>query len=390
MALAKLNKYGVFSNGVGATVLLTEPQLQAMSDGAMASGVTVPDGDTAIVLASFANRYVLSEVRVWHDAGTVSVSASMDGASWDSLSSTTYAGYTSVSGSLSGFDNWPRYVAVTHAALGVPATLHEIEIQGYSGQVEEALPMVDVDISSDHEFSEVILYNTSADTRSVYCCIDADAIAGGSATYALATSSGGPFYSLRDTGHALPRDYSWSSGEFVNTTISGSYIILLGTETSGTYTSPVVDTYYNGPLLAYWDHYDETGTAIDFSAETSDRATIRVRTSNHSPSGGWSSGQSPDAGDFLWGSTSGSLPFGSISQNDLLTISVGQYRYAQLSVQFSAPVSGTSSRLSALGLEEAQSLGTAAPGTSVSAFVRTTTSGYTKGQSSALTTFFFG
>lgn len=388
MALAKLNNYCVFSNG-GGTVVLSQPQLLQLSDGTTVSGVLVPDGEVAVVSGEFQNRFVLSEVRVWHDQGTISISSSMDGVVWGSLSTEVYPGYTTVSGALLAFDNWPKYITVSHSASGAPASLNEIEIQGFSGGVEEGTPVVDVDSSVFHEVTEVVLRNSSSSSKYVYCAIDADAVAAGGQTFDIATTSGGPFYSLRQRGFSCPRDYGWASGEFDDTTISGSYIILLGAASSGTYTTPVVDTQAYNPLLAYWNHYDESGTSITSSNGFTDKLTVRVRSSNHSPTGPWVSGQSPDTTDFLWGSASGTLQFSTVSLNDLLTVSVGQYRYVQMQAVFVSDTPGYSSRLLSIGAEEVLPLGSVTPGSSVSAFVQTTSSGYARGQSSALTTFFF-
>jgi len=393
MTIAKLNSQGIFSNSGLGSLVLDEPSLWLLSDGDVASsGVEVLAGESLSVFIDFQNRFVLSEVRVWHTSGTVSCSSSMEGSLWDVHSTYTEAGYTSVSGSFVSFDNWPRRVLVELASASSTACCYEIELYGDPDGIREVESYygsgIPVDSSSDHEVTTISVRNEGASTRNLYCCIDRSSSFDLGVSLALASTPSGVFYKPHEKGFRVPRDYAWGTGEMVYTTISGAVVVLEGTAVSGTYSTPVFDVSAMSPCLAYWEYYDETGTSIDSSLVSTDSPTMQVRVSNHTPIGGWVSGQAPVSTDPIWGTLSGTLTYNNISMDDLLTVSIGQYRYVQLQAQFNASVSGTSSRLSAVGLEESISFGSIAPEATADVYVQTDSSSYSLGQQSVLTTFF--
>jgi len=394
MTVFSLTPFVVKNSGVVGATLLTEHQLSTLQDGnTTSSGAPIDSPSTVSVIAELQNRYEISEIRYWNSGvGSVTIESSQNADVWDSLTSSYVSGYTLVSGSLDSFQYWPKNIRVTHQVTTGSGEGYELQIknkgseQGYwfDGE-QEALP---VDSSIEAEPSEIPVFNKTSSPKNIYCFIDTQDTSSSYSTLRLATSSGGPYYSVHETGVRFPRDYTFVSGQFSGTTTSGSNIILATYSGTGYYYSPVLDLDVLGPVRLYWEYYDESGTSIDWNdTQTDSQSTAGVRLHHEPPSGGWVSGGSPDTTDSVWGTLSGTLEYAAVPNDSILEISVGQGRYFQTAFKLASTVSGSSPRIQSFGVEEALVLSGVSSYTSL--FAKTEVMSYVVGDHSNVITFYY-
>ena len=379
----------LYNTGEGS-ISLTSDELASLVNGTTTSGIDISTGSSISFEVKLQNRFVLEEIRYWgSNFESASILTSQDGAVWDSPAADSFAEYLSISGSLSSFDNWPKYVRVFHSAATSDISAHELQIHGYSDSTffeDSPGRGVSVDSSAESEPSEIYITNEAPSSKDIHCFVD---VGGGSdtvMTMSLGTTYSGTYNLPHSLGYRVPRDYSWSAGQHSGTTVSGSYVILLSASGTGTYTTPVFDLGQNSPTRLYWEFYDETGTSIS-SDESMSPETAEVRFSNTAPTYGWTTGAYPSPSDTVWSDT-GTLQFSKIANEDFMEASIGQYRYVQARLTFNGSP-GTSSRLSAVGFEYPTTLSGVAPHQQRVLYAKSENSSYSVGNVDSVITLSF-
>ena len=391
----RYDKFILTNSGLPGYITVTGTNLQKLVDGNTSSnGFSISYPDKASFDVDLLNRYELSEVKYFFSgSSTVEFQSSFDGTYWETLQHSNHSGYSSVSGT---FGNsaflWPQKLRIKHEPSSGSSTSFEVEVwtrdgkllYGYSGLDTS----VDIDGNAESEASPIVIRNNSGKERAVYALIDTIS-SNDYESLSLSSTVSGEYYKKYESGTQQPRDIPFSSGEFSGTTQSGTNVILLQTTTSGYYRSPVYDLYGRNPVRVYWSCYDEAGTSIDSIGNQDVVPTIGVRHHNTSPVSPWVDGSSPDSADPYWGTLSGTLSFRQVVNDSILEVNVGQKRYLQLEAWFKTPASGTSSRLTALGFEEALGIGVIPPGENAVFYAKTSISSHPGSTFSNITTFYY-
>lgn len=390
----KYDKFALKNSGLPGYTTVTETDIQKLVDGNTSSnGLVISYPDQVSFDIDLFNRYELSEVKYFFTgASSIEFQSSFDGSYWESIQHLNYSGYSSVSGTFgAGSFLWPQKLRIKHKPTSGSSSSFEVEVWTRGGKLLYGYSGLDtsvaVDGNADSEPSPVIIKNNSGKDRVVYVLIDTVS-SNDYNSLSLSSTVSGIYYKKYQSGMQQPRDISFSTGEFFNTTQSGSSIILFQTTTSGYYRSPVYDLYGAGPVRVYWESYNESGTKIDSISSQDTAPTIGVRYYNVVPESPWTSGSAPNSSDPYWGTISGTLMFKQVVNDSLLEINVGQRRYLQFEVWFSSPVSGTSSRLNALGFEEAINVGQVSSGDNIVVYAKTNVSSHPGSTFSNILTFY--
>lgn len=349
---------------------ITENELEALSDSITDSGgPSIAATETLIVECDLKARYNLDDAFYHRTAATtetitVSVRQS-NNEDWKSLPYTDNGSVLSIA--LSGTEDRYRFFRVQHYVSDGTATAHELEIfssdeeilYGSSGQYNN------FDIGSgvvDIVTTSVDIYNTDSVAHDIYVLLDGD----DTDSLSLELSSdGNTYYELYETGKSIPSTFSWASGSFSGTEVSGDTVTLVPSSGTGAYYTPVLDLDGIEGRRLFWKATVSGTSKIDESSLDSNVPTISIRQSNTAPESPWTDGQISN--DSNWSLVSGTLPFESVDNNTILE--PRNYRYFQACVQLTGgddiPV------LEAVGIEEGLKL-SVPPKSSEQVYVRVT------------------
>jgi hypothetical protein len=375
---------------IGSTVL-SSVELSRLQDGNILSGgVSISPTSVVSLIVQLFNRYDLYNIQYYFSGSqNVSISISQNGDVWENKSVTYRTGYAET-GNISSNVNFIKFIKIVHT-ISTPSNIFEIRIINddsgngywYDGSKEE----LDVDSSGDSEASEVQVFNRTQSSKNFYCLIDIDSSTDSGSTIKLSTSSSGLYYGRYETGIKSNRDFNFSSGEFLDSVVSGTSVIL-DNSIEGYYYSPVLDVTSYYPLRVFWESDSDLNTSVDQISSVDGSDTISYRISNITPEIPWTTGNSPSATDPIWGTISGSLLYNNVPNNTILDINIGQYSYLQLAVRLNTSVSGQTPILNNLGVEESLCIENISSNSYKSIYAKTTVSGYSVGDISNILTFY--
>ena len=245
--MTKFSQYPLYvkNSGIPGSVDLSESSLSLLQDGNISSaGVPVGAGQKISVVASLQNRLDIDEVRYYYNnVGQVTIESSQDNSIWLSNNTTNFSGFVSASGVSSLLSS--KYVRITHQVTTGSGNGYEVVVvnkdtsHGY--WFDGSLDRLGVDANEEAEISEAQVYNKSGLPRNFYALLDSISGPDLGNSVGVSTTSGGPFVFKRQSGIALPRDFSFSSGAVSGTLVSGSYLVLDLPTLYGTFHSPVFD-----------------------------------------------------------------------------------------------------------------------------------------------------
>jgi hypothetical protein len=380
------------SGEVGAIELPVD-WISKLSDGNTSSdGIAVTTTGTISVDVDLFCRYDISEIRYYYSGGNVSIHTSQEGQGWQEQPIVDKAGYLVTSGTGGFFVNTPRFARIKHSVS--TGTQYGYEIEVYNRDVSQGFgangtdSSVVVDSNADSEVSPIQVYNKSGQTRNYHCFIEETTDNDYDDSVALSDSYSGSFYSRYEKGVDIPRDFSWSTGSFVDTAISGSSIILSVVSGTGYY-SPIFDIRNLNPVRMYWSWSGNSQTSVDNIDQVDDSLTIGLRSSGSVPIAPWSSGVLANPSDTKWNIVDGSLSFSPVSNNVILEPYIGQNGYVQIRVRLNSFVSGSSPEVSRVGFEEATTISGIPNMSYGTVYAKTNMSSYVVGESINLLTFFF-
>jgi hypothetical protein len=319
----------------GVTTFLTSEQICSLIDGNLStSGVPLVSGSELNIKCDLINRCSLSSIKYYYTGGVVVIKVSEILGIWSTVPTSYIPGGVSVS--LISYN--PRWINIIHSVSSGIGYAKEIEI--YNDDTEilfgeiGTLTSYGIDSSGIVE-TEVKIYNNTAIIRDVYVFIDDSPDTDADNLLIYKVETGDSYIQKRERGFSLPRDLSWDTGYHINTcTDINSYLTLSGTETFGGYYSPVIDISSYSNVRFFWD--SSTTSGISYNTEAHGPSDcIGLRRSSVSPSGTWSSGSLASAGDVLWNTFSGTLPFLDTPNNTILSVVGGSY------IQFAITLSGS-------------------------------------------------
>lgn len=355
------------SNSSGAVRTLTEDELSGLIDGVTTSGsLFLLSGEEATVVCDLNDRYNISYFKYYYSGdGDISMSVSESQDVWSSVTHSAISG--GVQAELTNYS--PRWLKVNHNVTTGSGNMYELQVYNNDSNIlfgPEGLYSVYGMDSSGSSYDEVSVYNPTNVVRDINVFVGEGVDTVADNLISVGLTSSGTFYSKREFGLYLPRDFSWDSGNHAGTINSGGYLTLSGTVTSGTYYSPVfsVSGYPNSRV--FWDYSLGDGGYIDYRDVLDGAPCIGMRKYNYAPTGSWANGGFPDDDDPIWSTSSGSLSFVPVTNNSILDLRNNFY------VQFLLSISGTHPsppHLSKLGIEGALSVSDIAPQSYVDVYV---------------------
>lgn len=118
----------------------------------------------------------------------------------------------------------------------------------------------------------------------------------------------------------VPSSFSWASGSFSNTNVTGSdTLVLTDTLLAGSYYSPVFDLSSLSAIRTVMDYIGSNPTDTSKSVV----CVLSVRHSNNPPSGPWVDGQLSN--DAEWSITTGTLPFTEVQDKTIINVVKDSY-----------------------------------------------------------------
>jgi len=364
-------------NTAGASKVLTSEELVELTDGIVDSGgAGLLPGETLTVTCDLFNRYSLDTIKYYHDGGDVVVYLSEIEGVWEAASTSSESWGTAAStGTMS-----PRWIKVQHSYSGAGSVGYEIAIFNN----DTNLLFGGSGLFSSYGFDAsgitiqpVQVYNNSLTTRNINVFIDDSVNTDADEFILVGIDTGGPFYQKYERGINFPGTIDWDLGQHNNTitTVSG-HLTLSGSETVGTYYSPVLDIgpYENSRI--FWER--DVGAGDVLWGGNNSEPCFGLRSFNIPPSGIWYSGQFPSDLDIYWSVLSGQLNFNPVPNNTIMGLRGHNY------VQLAVTLSGSDSPfIYKAGIETALTVSGVAPKSYKEVFL-TSVSGTTSGKQTSL------
>lgn len=381
----------VFSD-TGPFKSLTEAELELFVDGdTTVSGVPVA-GETLAIICDLGARYRLDELIYYREAATLE-SVTIFGKQgtavdylWEEVSFSGVGNVLTVD--LASLSDRYEFVKVVHDVSLGTATVYEIEVFTQDGEIlfgetgqETAFS---VDSGTDTLTPErVTVWNPDDTTHTFKILLEGEDE--DSAGLSIGLTSSGAFDALYESGLAVPDDFDWPNGLFVNTEEQNDTVILTAGQTSGFYYSPVMDISSLSGRRLFWKSTTSGTSEIDEQASVDSISSIGVRFSNTMPTEpGWISGQLSI--DSLWAISSGTLSFDPYDNNHILNPQY--FNYFQVRLEFFGETSSQTPILEKVGIEQALSIDIA-PQEFGEFYVKSSHGDHTVGREAALLTWYF-
>lgn len=374
----------------GPHKVISEFDLAVFSDqDTTVSGIEIFTGETLSIICDLSARYSLDTVSYYRTAATTETVSIFGRQGPDDVWSTiavTDSG-TTLSGNLGSLDNKYKSIRVTHAVTAGSARAFELEVFTDDQEVLFGLSgnntKFGIDAGTEQLTTESIpIFNPDDIPHDFFQLLDGGDV--DSSGLLMATTSGGPFFGLYESGISVPDDFPFSSGSFDNTVESAGTVVLVS-GVAGFYYTPVIDVALIDGRRLFWEATVTGTNEIDEFVSIDSEPTIGVRFSDTAPiDGGWVSGQIST--DSNWHVTTGALVFVPVVNNTILE--PRYQRYFQARLEFTGPGGGLTPILKGVGIEEGLKL-SINPGENKPIFVKSTFTTQLPSQETALISWYF-
>jgi hypothetical protein len=355
----------VLKNTGNGTIEVSEEDLNLLAADPHVGSITITGSYSVSLLADFNNRMYINEFEVYTTASKNFIAvygATSSGVLTQLTTQTCTSGVKVIPEDYYTYirlDIFPNSNVLLYG-ISEDLTNSDIKFGIYGNETSYGI---------DRLFSEpqeIKIKNDSSNILDFYVFLNGDSE---HSSVELSAESSGVFYSLYEKGLSIPNSFSWYSGEFINTVISGSSLVLSGSNTVGYYVSPVF-TIENFSVIRPF--FEITGDGyLDFPEISEGYRNIGVKFSNNAPTVSWSNGNLPDPADPEWSFDSGSLSFIPYSSDQPLT---ARYNDSSLYVQFYfalySYIPGTTPFVSKIGVEYPTTVSGILPASTGSVFSR--------------------
>ncbi len=323
-------------DGSGGNRHASVEELKLLVDGDTDSaGITLSSGNIINIVCDLRNRFNISSIKYYYSgSGSVSISISETYGTWVAVPTTSFIG--GVCSFSSGY--FPQQVSITHNVPSGTSNIFEIEIYNEDQNIlfgsGGTFDSYGIDTTGEHK-TIVDIYNNTNTEKDI--CIFVDSVDDSvEDLIRLSLVESGPYVAKRAFGLCFPNNFSWDSGQHINTcTDTNGYLSLSSPSISGTYYSPVFYVGLYKDIRFYWNSYSASAGDIDYSGYVDGRNCLGLRYHFFPPSGTWHDGSLAETYDSYWSTTVGSLEFNPIP-NDTI-IELRNYSY----MQFMLTVTGT-------------------------------------------------
>ena len=242
------------SNSSGVTKNLNEEEMSSLTNGDTSYGdLFLLSGEKASIICDLNSRYSLSSFKYYYSGdGEVSMSVAESLETWNTVPHSSIVG--GIQSPLSGYS--PRWLKVSHEVTTGSGNMYEVVVYNDDSAIlfgpSGSFSSYSLDASGTQSDS-VAIFNSTASIRDINVFVGEGVETEADNLMSVGITSSGIFYSKREYGLHLPRNFSWDSGRHINTIDSSGHLTLSGTSTSGTYYSPVfnADVYKNSRV--FWD-----------------------------------------------------------------------------------------------------------------------------------------
>ena len=334
--------------------VLTEGDLAKLTDGlTTSSGISV-SSETLDVVCDLTTPYDISTVKYYRNIATteqvILYGRQNDRAEWLELASPSNTS-NYLEKDLDADENKYQYVRVSHTVIAGISTAFELEIwaddsilYGVGGNDTSHAVAAGV---SNPDPSPAAIFNPDIIEHDFFCLLEPSGV--DVSGLSVGTMEFGPFYKLYEAGISLPSIYPFSAGHSINLT-EISNTLRLAASTSGTYYTPVFDIDGLEGVRLFWKATVSGTSEIDIFSSVDSLPVVSIRASSTAPTDTWSPGQLSTDGK--WSIVSGTLPFVSTANNQLLN--KDPLRYWQARVEFHSPSIGQTPILEKIGFEVGQ------------------------------------
>jgi len=367
--------------------LLTEADLQQLTDGNTTSGIGINQGDSIDVVCDFGAPYSLDNITYYRNSAaleSIEISGKQnDGTDWMTLQISVSA--SSVVADQSASENKYRYIRIQHSVISGAAEANEVEVISTDnilfGEIGDKTKYAVETGTAELSPNAISVFNNTSMVRDIFALVDPEY----STDIAVSDNEAGPYVGLYEAGVSVPATFPFSNGYYDNVQDYSTAIVLDPTQVSGTYYTPVIDIGSVAAPRVFWSATTSGLTEIDLYGSNDNKPTIGIRKAHTKPTDiGWSSGQL--SADSLWDTTTGSLQFYPLANNVIL--SEQKERYVQLRIELHSDSPGNTPILHKVGVEDAVKITVPAESSS-NIYVRSTNSSYSSGTEGYLICWFY-
>lgn len=326
---------GNITNGVGAPTPLTSSQLELLANGNTGpSGVSLSGGSSVNLVLDLGNRFNIDHVLYYFSGdGDVSFYAAESYNDWAHVSSENFSGGLKITPT----NISPRWIKIQHTNIS-SAELYELQVYNNDDNIlfgsKGTYTSYGID-TDGYTVQSVYLYNSASEEKDIHVFIDDSGDTDADELLGLSANHTGPFVSKYGAGLFFPDTFSFDGGKHdgTSTTTSG-HLTLSGSETGGTYYSPVlyIGGYKNTRFV--WDYFTPSGSRVDYFGSVDSGQCFGVRVHNTAPSGSWVNGSLAEDYDSLWSVSAGSLDFDLVPNGTVVELR-DNFDYAQFVVTLS-------------------------------------------------------